>query len=256
MNEGGERENMFDFLFILLQVVILDGILSIDNAAALGAIASKLPVKAKAPLPKSLHWLGTTQREAALKVGILGAYVGRGLMLLITGIVIQYPILKIVGAAYLLWLVYGYFKDVFFPAAEGEEGESRFAKNANNFWKAVVMIELADLAFSIDNVVAVVALSSQLWIIILGVFISIVIMRFAAVLFIKLLAFEPLLEHAAYCLIAAIAIELVLKFFGVGISEIMQFSISMGILLLFVLYGQIGRRIGFVASVEAAKGGE
>lgn len=241
---------MLDILFILVQVIILDGILSIDNAAALGAIASKLPAKAKAPLPQWLAWMGGTQREVALKIGILGAYVGRGLMLLITGVVIQFPALKLVGAAYLLWLVYGYFKGVFFPGAEEEEGESRFAKNANNFWKAVVMIELADLAFSIDNVVAVVALSSQLWIIILGVFISIVIMRFAAVMFIKLLQFEPLLEHAAYCLIAAIAIELVLKFFGIGISEIVQFGISLAILAGFILYGQVGRRMGFVPAVE------
>jgi tellurite resistance protein TerC len=228
---------MTEFLFIILQVIILDGILSIDNAAALGAISSSLPDNKPAPLPKWLNWLGANQQQAALKAGILGAYVGRGLMLLIVGVVISYPILKLVGAAYLLYLVFKHF----YPSQEAED--NRFNHGAGNFWKTVLMIELADLAFSIDNVVAVVALSSHIWIIIFGVCLSIIIMRFAAIIFIKMLKFEPLLEHAAYVLILAIGIELILKYLGVEIGELTQFTISMLILAIIIIYGQIERRI-------------
>lgn len=231
---------MIEFIFIILQVIILDGILSIDNAAALAAIAKKLPTS-QPPLPSWLRWLGNNQQQAALKAGIFGAYLGRGLMLLVVGIVISFPILKLLGAAYLLYLVFQYFYELLLPQ-DDEDQESTFAKQANTFWKAVVMIELADLAFSIDNVVAVVALSSHIWIIILGVCISILIMRFAAGIFIKLIIWEPLLETAAYVLIFAIAVELVLKYLGINISELMQFSISMVILAAFIIYGRILNR--------------
>lgn len=222
-----------EFLFIILQIILLDGILSIDNAAALAAISNKLPNK-PAPLPRWLSFLGGQQPEVALKVGIFGAYVGRGLMLLIVSFIISYPILKLVGALYLLYLVWGYFFNL-----DSDDGESKFSKGAGNFWKTVVLIELADLAFSIDNVVAVVALSEHIWIIIFGVCISILIMRFAAQLFIKLIRWEPLLESAAYILILAIAIELILKYFGVEITETLQFTISMAIILGFIGYSQL-----------------
>lgn len=229
-----------DILLILLQVIILDGILSIDNAAALAAIASTLSKKQPAPLPSWLRWLGNNQPQAALKAGILGAYLGRGLMLLIIGIIISFPVLKLVGAAYLLWLVAKYFWEKFLPDINLEEESP--TRNASSFWKTVVMIEMADLAFSLDNVVAVVALSSHLWIIILGVCLSIFIMRFAAGIFIKLIEWEPLLEPSAYVLILAIAIELILKYFGVDITSLTQFAISLLIVAGFIGVGQFNKK--------------
>jgi tellurite resistance protein TerC len=232
-----------EMFFIILQVIILDGILSIDNAAALAALANQLPEKKESPLPTWTHpFLGVNQREVALKVGILGAYLGRGLMLLLAGLILQFPILQLAGAAYLLYLVGTHFFN-------WSKWEPEF-KGVNTFWKTVVLIELADLAFSLDNVAAVVALSPNIWIIILGVFISIVIMRFAAGIFMKLIKFEPLLEHAAFVLIAAIGIELILKFFHFEIGEVLQFGISMAILAGFITYGQIGRRLGIVEAKE------
>jgi tellurite resistance protein TerC len=231
-----------DILFIILQVIILDGILSIDNAAALGAIAGQLPDNKPAPVPHWLAWLGNNQQKAALKVGIFGAYIGRGLMLLLAGFILQFPILQLAGAAYLVYLVGTHFFN-------WAKWEPEF-HGVSTFWRTVVVIELADLAFSLDNVAAVIALSQNIWVIILGVFISIVIMRFAAGIFMKLIKFEPLLEHAAFVLIFAIAIELILKFFHVEIGEITQFSISMAIIIFFILYGHVGRKLGFIKEEE------
>ncbi|MBX4188379.1 MAG: DUF475 domain-containing protein [Candidatus Doudnabacteria bacterium] len=228
-----------EILLILIQVIILDGILSIDNAAVLGAIASKLPQKALTP--RALRWFGKYQQEAALKVGLLGAYLGRGAMIALAGFIIQIPIFQLIGAGYLMYLSLKYFWDMYRESEEG--GSSRFEKNVGTFWKTVLVIELADLAFSLDNVLAVVALSSHILIVILGVFISIIIMRFAAGIFIKLIQIEPLLQHAAFVLILAIAIEMILKFFKFDISEVLQFSISMGILTAFVVYGQLQRLV-------------
>ncbi len=204
-----------ELLFILLQVVLLDGILSIDNAAAIGAIASKLP---------------KDQQNKAVKAGILGAYIGRGLMILVASFIVSNPWLSLVAAGYLLYLVGTHFF--------GWKGLDFKFSGSRSFWGTVAIIELADLAFSIDNVAAIVALSSHIWIIILGVCISIVIMRFAAQLFIKLIAWEPGLENAAFVLIGAIAIELILKFFHFEINSYTQFAISVVIILAFIVRGR------------------
>ena len=90
---------------VIVQLIFLEGILSIDNAAVLGAMVAHLPTNQPIPWPKSLsflsHWGQRTlgnQREAALKVGLLGAYLGRALMLIIAGWIIQVPWLRLVGA--------------------------------------------------------------------------------------------------------------------------------------------------------------
>lgn len=226
-----QKDHFMENIFILIQIIILDGILSIDNAAALAGIANTLPDK-----PSPIKWLGKTQREAALKAGIFGAYAGRGLMLLLATFIFANPWLQIAGAIYLFYLVGTHFFG-------WSKWEPEF-KGLSSFWTTVVMIEIADLAFSIDNVVAVVAISQHIWVVIFGVFISIIIMRFAAILFMRLIKWEPLLEHAAFVLIGAIAIELILKFFHFNIDPIIQFCISMGIIVSFIAYGQIGRRLG------------
>ena len=221
---------MENFL-VIIQIIILDGILSIDNAAALAGIANTLPKRAKSPI----KWLGKTQREAALKAGIFGAYAGRGLMLLLATFIIANPWLQLLGALYLLYLVGTHF----FGWAKWEP---KF-NGVSTFWMTVILIEIADLAFSIDNVVAVVALSQNLWLVIGGVFLSIIMIRFAATVFMKLIKWEPFLENAAFVLIGAIAIELILKYFHFEISELLQFAISVAIIIGFIAYGQVSRRL-------------
>lgn len=95
----------FSWFFIVIQLIFLEGLLSIDNAAVLGAMVAPLPNTDPVPWPSWLGWLGHRldgvlggQQDAALKVGLLGAYAGRGLMLLIAHHIIRYPWLQVVGA--------------------------------------------------------------------------------------------------------------------------------------------------------------
>jgi tellurite resistance protein TerC len=101
-------------------------------------------------------------------------------------------------------------------------------------------VELADLAFSLDNVVAVVALSSNLYIVMFGVFIGIVTMRFAAGVFTWMILREPILKPAAYLVVFNIGAELLLdEFWGIEIGAALKFMISAGTLILFVVYAHI-----------------
>lgn len=227
---------------IILQLIFLEGILSIDNAAVLGALVVPLPVDKKIEWPKFLEKfthifdpiLGN-QRMAALRVGLLGAYLGRGIMLFLASFIINNPWLKLVGAAYLIRLAFDNLSNRA-NSEEEEDGETHELK-ASKFWSIVLTVELMDLAFSIDNVVAAVALSDKLWVVMLGVAIGILTMRFAAGWFSYLVEREPILEKAAYILILAIGVELVLEDLAkVEITDWMRFAISISIILVTVAY--------------------
>ena len=231
-------------VYIIIQVIFLEGILSIDNAAVLGALVSVLPAKEGVPWPGPLKFLGPPvhrilggQRAAALKVGLLGAYAGRGLMLVLANFVIHNHYLKILGAAYLIKLA---FENLGEPES-GEEDQVRTKRvEGKGFWGVVIAVELADLAFSLDNVVAVVALSDNLYIVMFGVFMGIITMRFAAGIFTWMILREPILKPAAYLVVFNIGAELLLdEFLGIEFGAALKFMISAGTLILFVVYAHL-----------------
>lgn len=230
---------------IVLQLVFLEGILSIDNAAVIGALVSPLPDTQPVPWPRGLSRLETwlhpllgNQRTAALRVGLLGAYVGRGLMLFLTGFLIHNSWVKLVGAAYLIHLAFDSLEDI--TAAESDEaGEVKPIKQ-QSFWSTVLTVEIMDFIFSIDNVVAAVSLSDKIWVVMLGVAIGILAMRFAAGAFSYAVLREPILRQAAYVLVLTIGIELVLEqVWRVEISDLLRFAISAGVILLSLAYAHL-----------------
>ncbi len=233
-----------NFFYIIIQVIFLEGILSIDNAAVLGALVSVLPQKEMVPWPGPLKFLGPPvhrifggQRAAALKVGLLGAYAGRALMLVLANFVIHNHYLKILGAAYLIKLA---FENLGEPES-GEEDQIRTKRaEGKGFWGVVIAVELADLAFSLDNVVAVVALSDNLGIVMFGVFMGILTMRFAAGIFTWMILKEPILKAAAYLVVFNIGAELLLaEFLHIEFGAALKFMISAGTLVLFVVYAHL-----------------
>ena len=230
----------WSILGIIIQLIFLEGILSIDNAAVLGALVAKLPSMLRVPWPPALAALGLRldpllgpQRSAALRVGLLGAYLGRGLMLTIASLIIQNPWLKLIGAIYLIHLA---FESLGTSPEEDEEDRANPLKT-QTFWRTVLTVELMDLAFSLDNVVAAISLSDKLWVVVLGVAIGILAMRFAAGIFSYLVVREPILQRAAYVLVFNIGVELLLEDFArIEINDWIKFAISIGTILLALAY--------------------
>jgi tellurite resistance protein TerC len=231
---------------VVVQLIFLECILSIDNAAVLGAMVSVLPTDQPVPFPRPLSFLqrGTNrlfgmQQAAALKVGLLGAYAGRGLMLLLATWVIENPILRVLGAAYLLKLGFEHLSRRDKEDAV-DESEARQRAAGAAFWLVVLNVELADLAFSLDNVVAAVALSDKLWVVMLGVALGIVTMRFAAGIFTWLIKREPILATAAYIVVFNIGTELLLaEFLHLHFESWQKFLISAATLILCVVYARL-----------------
>lgn len=235
---------------IIIQLIFLEGILSIDNAAVLGAMVAHLPNDRPIPWPRPLRflegWSQITlgyQREAALKVGLLGAYIGRGLMLALASVIIHVPWLRIIGAAYLVYLAFHHFAELY-HTHRAEAGHEETPRVRGGFWPTVLAIELADLAFSIDNVIAAVALSDKFWVVMLGVAIGILVMRFAATIFTRMIAWEPALQTGAFLLLLAIGAELLAEeVWHVHIEEMTQFAISASILILTVIVARTPLRV-------------
>lgn len=73
------------------------------------------------------------------------------------------------------------------------------------FWGTVAMVELMDIAFSVDSVLAAFGVSNEVWILLLGGMLGILMMRGIAGVFLKLLERIPELETTAYILILIIA---------------------------------------------------
>ena len=229
---------------IILQLIFLEGILSIDNAAVIGALVSPLPNDEEVPWPGKLTWLGKAlhpilgfQRIAALRVGLLGAYVGRGAMLFFTSFLIHNSWIKLVGAAYLIHLAFDNLDDM---AMGGDENGEVSPIEARSFWATVLTVEIMDLVFSIDNVVAAVSLSDKLWVVMLGVGIGILTMRYAAGIFSYAVEKEPILKQAAYILVLNIGVELILsQVWKIEIPDLLRFGISVATIVLTLAYAHI-----------------
>jgi tellurite resistance protein TerC len=230
------------WLAIIIQLIFLEDLLSIDNAAVLGAMVAPLPMDQAIPWPTWLQGLGQRldpllggQQVAALKVGLLGAYVGRGAMLLVAHQIVRYPWLQLLGGAYLIYLGIDHLAESDESAAE--HGQAASMHKSSGFWQVVLMVELADLVFSLDNVVAAVALSEQLWVVLLGVALGILALRWAAGFFSMMVEREPVLQHAAYILVLVIGLRFCLEqILDFEIPALVQFVVSLAILGLALLY--------------------
>ncbi len=252
-------------VLIILQLVYLEGILSIDNAAVLGAMVAHLPIREPIPWPRNLqrlrrpiHRVMGGQQTAALRIGLPGAYVGRMLMLFIANWVIRNPWLLFLGALYLIKLAVGFLGETPLEAAEAaaEAAGQPLPRVQRSFWNVAVAVVLVDLAFSLDNVVAAVALSRQFWVVVVGVLLGITTMRFAAQIFVYFIKRYPILETAAYLLVLNIALELLLEDFAhIHFSDAAKFGVSLGTLVLTLLYARsatlqrVGRHFVWVKRV-------
>jgi tellurite resistance protein TerC len=225
---------------IIIQLIFLEGVLSIDNAAVLGTMVITLPKDQPIPWPPALRFLARPlnpilgkQRMAALKVGLLGAYLGRGLMLFLASFIVKNPWLKLLGALYLIRLA---FENL--GMEEGTEEETHERRlDATRFWVIVLNVEIADLIFSLDNVVAAVSLSDKLWVVMIGVALGILTMRFAAGFFSYAIEREPVLKSAAYLLVLNIGFQLILEDLGgLEINDWVRFGLSLSIIFLSLAY--------------------
>jgi YkoY family integral membrane protein len=182
---------------VLLCLIILETILSADNAVALASLVKHLP--------EAKH------QKRALNFGLGGAFILRIFLIIMSTWVIQFWQFQLAGSLYLLWLTFKYFW-IRIMGLEETEAESIFENAQSGFaWQIIPSIAMTDLAFSLDSVTTAIALSNQIWLIIVGGLIGVIALRFLAELFISWLNHFTYLQDAAYLTIFWVGIRLLLK---------------------------------------------
>lgn len=197
---------------VILNLVLIESLLSVDNAAVLATMVMDLPKE---------------KRAKALKYGIVGAYVFRFISLLLASFIMQVSWLKAAGGLYLLWLCFSFFKKKSVPKKEEDVLDKKQTwlyritiGRLGNFWSTVLLVEIMDLAFSLDNVLAAMSFTEsmninatqKLTLVCIGVFIGILAMRFVAQGFITLMEKFPFLDAVAFIVIGILGLKLVVSF--------------------------------------------
>jgi YkoY family integral membrane protein len=178
-------------------LVLLEGLMSLDNALVLGILAGRLP---------------QNLRMRALSYGLIGALVFRIVAVGLAVYLLRWAIIKLIGGAYLVWVAAKYF-------ISHRRRKTRAAPDSElSFWSTVLAIELTDVAFATDSILAAVALVGpppvnsaihpKTWVIITGGMLGVIFMRFAAAAFARLLERFPRLHRSAYLLVLLIGLKL------------------------------------------------
>lgn len=209
-----------DFVTIAL-LVVLEGLLSADNAMVLAVLVLGLP---------------KPQQKNALRYGILGAFAFRSVAVVLAAFLIRLGWVKLLGAAYLLYLVVRHF-------TAGGADERRTAPPATSlfgltpFWSTVVKVELTDIVFAIDSILVAVAMSPKLWVILTGGILGIMMMRLVIGSLLSLVERYPPLVDGAFVIIGWVGVKLLIEYLYTEgyIGIVIPVWLSLG--LIVVIFG-------------------
>ncbi|SDY69346.1 integral membrane protein, YkoY family [Evansella caseinilytica] len=198
-----------EYAWVLLLLVGLEGLLAADNALVLAIMVKQLPEK---------------ERKKALFYGLAGAFVFRFASLFVISFLVDVWEVQAIGALYLLFISLNHIFRKIVVKQGKQQSEGGKKEKKPGFWLTVLKVEVADIAFAVDSILAAVALAMALpntglpqiggmdggkfLVIFAGGFIGVIIMRFAAGFFVKLLQSRPGLEIAAYVIVGWVGVKL------------------------------------------------
>lgn len=200
---------LLEYGWVLLILVALEGLLAADNALVLAIMVKHLPEE---------------QRKKALFYGLAGAFIFRFASLFVISFLVDIWQVQAIGAAYLLFIAINHIVRKLAFKDKRETKPAKVKKGAG-FWPTVLKVEVADIAFAVDSILAAVALAMTLpntnlpaiggmdggkfLVVLIGGLLGVIIMRFAANLFVKLLNSRPGLEIAAFFIVGWVGVKLV-----------------------------------------------
>ncbi|KOS62503.1 TerC family protein [Lysinibacillus agricola] len=201
---------LLQYGWVLIVLIVLEGLLAADNAVVMAVMVRHLPQE---------------QQKKALFYGLFGALIFRFSALFVITILVNYWQIQALGAAYLLFMSAKNIYDLRHKEDSEEVANDKAKKKGTGFWMTVLKVEAADIAFAIDSMLAAVAIAvtlpklgdfdiggingGQFSVMLLGGFIGVIMMRFAAQWFVKILNDYPSLETAAFLIVGWVGVKLV-----------------------------------------------
>ncbi|OAS82161.1 TerC family protein [Metabacillus litoralis] len=193
---------LLEYGWVLIILILLEGLLSADNALVLAIMAKHLPEE---------------QQKKAINIGLLLAFIFRIGAIFIISYLFHVWQVQAIGAAYLIFISLKHLLK-----KHNDEKE----KKVKSYGMTVAQIALADIAFAVDSILAAVALvvdlpdtpmreiggmdGAKFIVIIIGAIAGLIVIRFAAGVFVKLLTKRPSLEKAAMLLVGWVGVKLLM----------------------------------------------
>jgi YkoY family integral membrane protein len=189
-----------DLLTIFL-LVVLEGLLSADNAMVLAVLVMGLP---------------RAQRKKALRYGIFGAFAFRTIAIAFAVYMIRLQWVKLVGGLYLLYLPYRHFFGHEGGHQRGVAAPAKAWLGMSAFWATVVKVELTDIVFAVDSIIVAVAMSPKTWVVLTGGILGIIAMRLVIGQLLTIVERFPILVDGAFVIIAWVGVRLLVEYLHRG----------------------------------------
>src|SRR4051812_45282135 len=226
-----------DFVTIGL-LVVLEGLLSADNALVLALMILGLPRR---------------DQKKALRYGLVGAFSFRILATVLATHLIRLEWVKVLGGLYLLYLAYQHF----FRGGDATERTKPVPAQPwcglSALWGTVVKVELVNIAFSVDSILVAVAMSKKTWVVLAGGLLGIVAIRVVIGQLLALVRKYPAIVDGAFIIIAWVGAKLLIEYLKAAgyihfeISKWFSFGV---IIVIFLASYAYARRKGPAAHVE------
>jgi YkoY family integral membrane protein len=202
---------LIEYGWALIVIICLEGLLAADNALVMAVMVKHLPEK---------------DTKKALFYGLGGAFVFRFSSLFIISYLVDFWQIQAIGATYLILLAVNHLYKNYLNknSASDIALANNEEKTGPGLWGTVLRIELADIAFAVDSILAAIALvlslpptnlpniggmnGAQFGVAFIGGFIGLIFVRFAATYIIHLLRQKPSLETTAYLIVGWVGIKL------------------------------------------------
>lgn len=189
----------------LVQVVLIDIAMAGDNAVVIGLAALRVP---------------KPDRRKVIFGGLVAAVVLRLVLAVLTATILERIGLMFAGGILLLWVAWRLYRDIHHRRDEQIGAEALATEGAQdmpctpapkpNVRRAILQIAVADVSMSLDNVLAVAgAAMNHVWVLAVGLMLSVALMGFAASLVARLLQRHPWISYAGVLIVVYVALRMV-----------------------------------------------
>ena len=184
---------MIEETIIFIQIVFIDIVMAADNAIIIGIIAAGFAPK---------------NRKKIIMWGIFAAFVFRVIFALSATFILQFPLIKLIGGALLLWIVNDLrqhlftFKKIKSPTKQSKEP---------SFMQGVYKVLIADITLSFDNVIGVAGAAKQYYFLLFfGLLLSVILIGTAATYFANYIKDHQWVGYIGLVVILLVAVQLII----------------------------------------------
>ena len=184
---------MIEETIIFIQIVFIDIVMAADNAIIIGIIAAGFAPK---------------NRKKIIMWGIFAAFIFRVIFALSATFILQFPLIKLIGGALLLWIVNDLRQDLF--TTKKIKSPTKQSKEPS-FMSGVYKVLVADITLSFDNVLGVAgAAKDHYFLLFFGLFLSVVLIGAAASYFAKYIKENQWVGYIGLVVILLVAVQLII----------------------------------------------